>query len=46
MLRNYFKTAIRNIFRYKVFSAITILGLSGGLTFAMLILTFVSDEFS
>ena len=46
MLRNYFKTAIRNIFRNKVFSAITILGLSGGLTCAMLILTFVSDELS
>ncbi|MDW3196708.1 MAG: ABC transporter permease [Cytophagales bacterium] len=46
MLRNYFKTAIRNIFRNKVFSTITILGLSGGLTCAMLILTFVSDEFS
>lgn len=46
MLRNYFKTTIRNIFRNKVFSAITILGLSGGLTCAMLILTFVSDEFS
>ena len=46
MLRNYFKTAVRNIFRNKVFSAITILGLSGGLTCAMLILTFVSDELS
>ena len=46
MIRNYLKTAIRNLLRNKVFSLITILGLSGGLTCAMLILTFVVDELS
>lgn len=46
MLRNYFKTALRSMLRNRTFSAITIFGLAGGLTCAMLILTFVSDELS
>ena len=46
MLKNYFKTALRNIFRNKTFSLITILGLAVGLTCSMLILIFVVDEIS
>ncbi len=46
MIKNYFKTALRNMLRNKTFSMITIFGLAGGLTCAMLILTFVSDELS
>lgn len=46
MLRNYFKTAFRSMLRNRTFSAITIFGLAGGLTCAMLILTFISDELS
>ncbi|WP_276485899.1 ABC transporter permease [Paraflavitalea pollutisoli] len=46
MFRNYFKTAIRNIWRYKYLSAINIGGLSLGLACVMLIMLFVNDEFS
>jgi putative ABC transport system permease protein len=46
MLKNYLKTAFRNLIRNKTFSVITILGLAGGLTCSMLILTFVVDELS
>lgn len=46
MIRNYFKTAFRSLLRNRAFSLITILGLAGGLTCAMLIITFVVDEFS
>ena len=46
MLLNYLKTAFRNLLKNRIFSLITVLGLAGGLTCAMLILTFVMDEVS
>lgn len=46
MIKNYFKVAIRNIFRYKGYSTINILGLTIGLTACLLILIFVLDELS
>jgi putative ABC transport system permease protein len=46
MLKNYFKTAIRNLSRNRIYSAINISGLSLGLACAMLILLYVKDESS
>ncbi|WP_315815894.1 ABC transporter permease [Paraflavitalea speifideaquila] len=46
MIKNYFKTAFRNIWRHKTLSAINIGGLSIGLACVMLILLFVNDEYS
>jgi putative ABC transport system permease protein len=46
MFRNYFKTAIRNLFRNKVYSFINIAGLSLGLACAMLIVLYIKDEVS
>src|SRR6202035_521303 len=46
MLKNYFKTAFRNLQRNKVYSSINILGLSLGLACAMLIILYVKDEVS
>ena len=46
MFRNYFKTAIRNLTRNKVYSFINIAGLSLGLSCAMLIILYVKDEVS
>lgn len=46
MLKNYFKTAWRNLWRNKTFSAIKILGLSLGLTVCMLIFLYTKDEVS
>lgn len=46
MLRNYFKTAWRNLLHNKIFSAIKILGLSLGLTVCMLIFLYTKDEIS
>lgn len=44
MLHNFFKVALRNIYRHKGFSFINIAGLTLGLTTAMLIGLFVWDE--
>src|SRR5688572_27071378 len=44
MFRNYLKTAIRNLLRYKGFSIINIAGLTIGLTGCMIIGLFVWDE--
>ena len=44
MLKNYFKTAIRNLFKSKGFSAINIIGLACGLASCLLILLYVADE--
>jgi putative ABC transport system permease protein len=44
MLRNYFKTAVRNLLRYKGFSAINILSLTIGIAGCLLIGLFVWDE--
>ncbi len=46
MIRNYFKTAIRNLFRNKIYSFINIAGLSLGLACAMLIILYIKDEVS
>jgi putative ABC transport system permease protein len=46
MLRNYLKTAARNLWKNKGFSAINILGLSIGLATCLLILMYVMDELS
>jgi putative ABC transport system permease protein len=46
MLYNYFKTAMRNLWKNKGFSAINILGLAIGLATCLLILIFVTDELS
>jgi putative ABC transport system permease protein len=46
MIKNYFKTAFRNLQRNKVYSLINILGLSLGLCCAMLIILYVKDEVS
>src|SRR5438034_5279502 len=46
MIKNYFKTAFRNLWRNKVFSLIKILGLSIGLTVCMLIFLYTKDEIS
>src|SRR5215467_15793723 len=44
MVRNFFRTAFRNITRHKGFSAINIAGLTLGLTACILIGLFVWDE--
>jgi putative ABC transport system permease protein len=44
MLKNYFKTAFRNLSRNKVFSFINIAGLSIGLSCCMLIILYTKDE--
>jgi putative ABC transport system permease protein len=46
MFKNYFTTAIRNFFRHKVFSAINVLGLSIGISSALVIFLIVYYEFS
>ena len=46
MLRNYFKIALRNITRYKFYSAINILGMSLGLTTCLIIILYIADELS
>lgn len=46
MIKNYFKTAWRNLTRNKVYSLINIAGLSMGLACAMLILLYTKDEVS
>ena len=46
MFRNYFKVAIRNLWKNKGYSAINIFGLAIGLATCLLILIFVTDELS
>lgn len=46
MLTNYFKVAIRNLLKNRVFSFINIFGLAFGLCCAMLIALWVNDEYS
>jgi putative ABC transport system permease protein len=46
MLTNYFKVAIRNIMKYKMFSAINILGMTIGITSCLMIILYVSHELS
>src|SRR6187431_2509261 len=44
MFKNYFKTAWRNLWKNKVFSAINIVGLSIGMAACIVIMLFVSYE--
>ncbi|MEO8763748.1 MAG: ABC transporter permease [Ginsengibacter sp.] len=46
MLKNYFKTAFRNFWHNKIFSSINVLGLSFGISAALVIFLIVSYEFS
>ncbi len=46
MLKNYFKTAWRNLMKSKVFSFINVLGLTIGITICMMIFLFIMNEFS
>jgi putative ABC transport system permease protein len=46
MLKNYFKIAIRNIFRYKFYSFINIFGLAVGMAVCILIFLYVNEELS
>lgn len=45
MFKNYLKTALRNLWKSKVFSFINILGLALGLTCSILIMLWVIDEY-
>lgn len=44
VIKNYFKTAWRNLVRNKAFSAINILGLALGMTCSLLIILWIQDE--
>ncbi len=46
MLKNYYRVAIRNILKYKLFSAINILGMTIGITSSLMIVLYVSHELS
>jgi putative ABC transport system permease protein len=46
MIKNYFKTAVRNLFRQKGYSLINITGLAIGMACCLLIIMFVNDELS
>jgi len=46
MIKNYFKTAFRNLVKNKFYSSINIIGLAAGLATCMLILLYVLDELS
>lgn len=46
MLRNFFKTAGRNILKYKAYSLINFVGLTCGIALALLIMVYVRSELS
>ncbi len=46
MLKNYFKTAWRNLMKHKTFSFINIAGLSIGISICFIIMLYVQDELS
>lgn len=46
MIRNYFKIAVRNLFRNKIFSTINIAGLTTGLTCCLLMVLYLQHELS
>lgn len=46
MFKNYFNVAVRNILKYKFFSAINILGMTIGVAACLLIILYVTDELS
>lgn len=46
MIKNYLKSALRNLFRDKVYSCINIFGLAIGMVCSIFIFLFVNDELS
>ncbi len=46
MLKNYLKTAFRNIFRFKTYSAINLVGLAVGMAACILIYLYVANDMS
>ncbi len=46
MLKNYYKVAVRNILKYKLFSSINILGMTIGITSCLMIILYVTHELS
>lgn len=46
MLKNFFKTAARNIVKHKAYSLINFVGLTSGLALSLLIITYVRSELS
>lgn len=46
MIRNHFKTSVRNLMRNKLFSAINIIGLAIGMSVGLLLIAFVHDLLS
>ncbi|CAN5322300.1 ABC transporter permease [soil metagenome] len=46
MLKNYFTVAVRNILKYKFFSAINIFGMTIGIASCLLIMIYVTNELS
>ncbi|HEY6955340.1 MAG TPA: ABC transporter permease, partial [Flavisolibacter sp.] len=46
MLKNYIKTAIRNLYRNKTYSFINIFGLALGLATGFIMLLFVNNEYN
>ena len=46
MLKNYFKTAIRSLFKNKLYSSINILGLALGMAICILVFLFIRHEMS
>ncbi len=46
MFKNYLKTAFRNLWKSKVFSAINVMGLALGLACSLLIILWVNDEYN
>ena len=46
MFRSYLRTAVRNLFRNKLFSGLNIFGLATGMTCSILIFLWVQDELS
>jgi putative ABC transport system permease protein len=46
MIKNYFKVALRNLWKSRGFSAINIIGLAAGLGVCLLIVLYVTDELS
>ena len=46
MLKNFFKTAFRNIIKYRAYSLINFIGLTSGLALSLFIITYVRSEIS
>jgi len=44
MFRNYFKIALRNILRQRIYSIINVIGLATGLSIFILIMLFINDQ--